>query len=100
MAPMAQNAHSQTRFIAATMRSWRAFRRPARGMPPRQPRRREARRSVPARPAGAGNADFGEFHDVLVAIDADILSLPIGKRRGRRRDDQVADAADDDAVRM
>ena len=48
-----------------------------------------------ARPARSGYADLVALDEVLVAIDADILSLPIGQRRGRRRHDEIADAADD-----
>ena len=47
-----------------------------------------------------GDADLGEADDVLVAVDRDIVTMPIGERGTVLRDLEVAHPADHDAVGM
>src|SRR5580692_7664067 len=47
----------------------------------------DARRSTQA--ARSRKAHFRKFHRILVLVDRDILPLPIGQRRGTRREPQI-----------
>ena len=46
------------------------------------------------------HADFGKLRRILVLIDGDIASLPIGERRGARGNLNIQHAANDDRVGM
>src|SRR5207244_12730280 len=85
--PSCTNLHCEARF------AW--FRRECIAvLRPLREQRAEASASRPRQ----RNADLSHPGDVLVALEGEILPLPIGQRRGARRELQIEHTADHDGV--